>query len=168
MNDTNRATIVGQRTRPFLLTAICILSSIFGAWGLYEGIHSLTDDPQKVIQEAEAGAEEQRTTLGKDLSSMTIQIIGSGLDMTRNEAANATPLGIGRLLVSALSLLGIALMWNLRKAGFWLYLLASVGGLALLWAFAGDGMMAKIVVALLGFFSLLFIILYAVNLKYMH
>ena len=76
--------------------------------------------------------------------------------------------GIAGIVLSLLSVSGVWLMWNLKKSGFWLYLLATIGGLVVPLIFLGGGWLALASVGFVGFFSLIFIILYAVNLKYMH
>jgi hypothetical protein len=77
-------------------------------------------------------------------------------------------MAIAGIVLSLLGLWGVWQMWNLKKSGFWLYLLASVVGLLVPIYFLGGSMMAIATVGFVGFFSLIFIILYAVNLKYMH
>jgi hypothetical protein len=49
-----------------------------------------------------------------------------------------------------------------------MYLVASVAGLVLPVIFLGGGLMTILSVGIGGFFSVVFIILYAVNLKHMH
>jgi len=92
----------------------------------------------------------------------------SAMEITERAAANAKPIGIAGIIVALVSLLGVWQMWNLKKSGFWLYLLASIAGLVVPLVFLGGSMMAIASVGFAGFISLVFIILYAVNLKHMH
>ena len=59
-------------------------------------------------------------------------------------------------------------MWNLKKSGFWMYRLASVASLLVPVFFLGGGMMTLLSVGIGGFITIVFVILYAVNLKHMH
>lgn len=167
MNDMNTATMGAPATRPTLLTVICILSFIMGAWGVISGVRNLTTDQTAVVAEARAHMEEARAQLGDKASGMAGRMMDSAMEITEKAAENAKPIGISGIVLSLLSLFGVWQMWNLKKSGFWLYLLASVVGLALPVYFLGGSMVAIASVGVVGFFSLVFIILYAVNLKYM-
>jgi hypothetical protein len=59
-------------------------------------------------------------------------------------------------------------MWNLKKNGFWIYVVAAVGGLVVPMVFLGGGLLTALGVGFMGLISVVFIILYAVNLKHMH
>ena len=59
------------------------------------------------------------------------------------------------------------MMWNLRKMGFWLYVLASVASLIMPIVFLGGGLMTFLSVGFMGVIAIIFIVLYAVNLKHM-
>lgn len=61
----------------------------------------------------------------------------------------------------------VFLMWKLKKTGFYLYLAYSIIPLVVS-SMIMDGMFLSIVLFFTGLFSLLFIILYAVQLKRMH
>ena len=167
MNDTNTAAMGASPVRPTLLTVICILSFIAGAWGIYKGIQSLTTDQTAVIAEAQQKMEEARAQLGDQASGMAGRMMDSAMAITQKAADNAKPIGISDIILSLISLFGVWQMWNLRKSGFWLYLLAAIGGLIVPMVFLGGGLMALLGAGFMGLISLIFIILYAVNLKYM-
>ena len=81
---------------------------------------------------------------------------------------NAKTLGYSNLAFSLISLAGVWMMWNLKKTGFWLYLLASIGGLAVMFSvLGGGGLFANITSILAVVITAVFIILYGVNLKHM-
>ena len=88
--------------------------------------------------------------------------------MAETAAAKAVPLGYISLLSSALSLLGVWMMWNLRRNGYWLYILAGVMGLVLPFIFLGFSTLALISLGFGAFITILFIVLYGLNLKHMH
>jgi hypothetical protein len=53
-----------------------------------------------------------------------VKMMESGMAMAETAAANAVPLGYIGLLASALSLLGVWMMWNLKRTGYWIYIVA--------------------------------------------
>lgn len=168
MADMNTAGMATPSARPTLLTVICILSFIMGAWGIISAIQNLTTDQTAVVQEAREKMEEARAQLCDQADGLAGRMMDSGMEIAEKAAANAKPIGISGIILSLLSLFGVWQMWNLKKSGFWLYLLAAIGGLVVPLIFLGGSMMAVASVGVVGFFSLIFIILYAVNLKYMH
>lgn len=154
--------------RPTLLTVICIISFIMGAWGIISGIQSITTDQTQAMQEARQKMEEAKAQLGDQADGMAGRMMDSAMEITEKTAANAKPMGISGIVIALLSLFGVWQMWNLKKNGFWMYLLATIAGLVVPLVYLGGSMMAIASVGFVGFFSLVFIILYAVNLKYMH
>lgn len=164
----NPTTMNAPAARPTLLTVICIISFIMGAWGVFSGIRGLTQDQSVELAEARAKMEEAKAQLGDQAEGFAGKMMDSGMEMTEKAAANAVPIGIAGIVLSLLSLLGVWQMWNLRKSGFWLYVLAGVAGLIVPVIYLGGSMMAVMSMGFIGLFTLLFIILYGVNLKYMH
>ncbi|MBK6891700.1 MAG: hypothetical protein IPH00_00810 [Flavobacteriales bacterium] len=167
MNDTNTSTMGAAPARPTLLTVICIISFIMGAWGVINGIQTVTTDQTAAIEEGRAKMEEAKAQLGSG-GRDGYRMMDSAMEMTERAAENAKPMGIAGVVLALISLVGVWQMWNLKKSGFWLYVLAAIGGLAVPIVYLGGSMMALASVGFVGFFSLVFIILYAVNLKHMH
>ncbi len=167
MTDVN-PNMAATPARPTLLTVICILSFIMGAWGIFSGIQNLTVDQTAALDKARMEMEQARADLGDQAGGLPGQMLDSAMELAEKTAENAKPIGISTIVLSLLSLFGVWQMWNLRKNGFWLYLLASVGGLISTVYFLGGSMMAIFSMGVAGFFSLVFIVLYAVNLKHMH
>ncbi|MBZ0205574.1 MAG: hypothetical protein K8H89_04570 [Flavobacteriales bacterium] len=168
MSDMNTPPVGTSVTRPTLLTVICILSFIMGAWGIFSGIQTMTTDQTAAIEEARTKMEEAKAQLGDQADGMAGRMMDSAMEITERAAQNAKPMGIAGIVLALISLLGVWQMWNLKKSGFWLYLLAAIGGLAVPIIYLGGSVVALASVGFMGFFSLIFIILYAVNLKYMH
>lgn len=167
MSDATQ-TMPASPGRPTLLTVICILSFIMGAWGVISGIQNLTVDQTAALDKARTEMEQARADLGAQAEGLPGRMLDSAMELAEKSAANAKSIGISGIILSLLSLFGVWQMWNLRKSGFWLYVLASIGGLVVPVIFLGGSMMALLSVGFVGFFALVFIILYAVNLKHMH
>ena len=106
--------------------------------------------------------------MGDQASGMVADMLDSAEKMAEKSAAAAKPMGYTTIVLALLSLFGVWQMWNLRKSGFWAYLLASIAGLIMPIIFLGGGLMTILGVGVVGLFSVLFIILYGVNLKHMH
>jgi hypothetical protein len=121
--------------------------------------------PQKGLIEARKKLEEARAETGDDTMPVVNDLMGSSLAMAESAAAHAKELGYGEFSMAALSLFGVWNMWYLRRRGFWIYLVASVGALAVPASILGGGLMTSIGLTFTGFFFLLFVVLDALNLK---
>ena len=153
--------------RPTLLTVICILSFIMGAIGLWSGyMTAFTDKPQRDLEKMHVQNQEMIDQMG-DANPMLTQTMESGIAMQENVVAHAKPMGYGGLVFSVISVIGVWLMWNLKKNGFWLYLLAAIGGLVIDFMYMTGGLMANIGIGGGILITAVFVILYGVNLKHM-
>ena len=86
----------------------------------------------------------------------------SGLSMDQLASAS-----LGGVALAIVALIGVIMMWKLRRTGFFIYLAAQVIAFVLPLMMGGKLDMSWMAMIGAGL-SLLFIILYAVNLKYMH
>ena len=154
--------------RPTMLTVICILSFIGGAIGLWGGYaNAFTDFPQERVEESKVQLQEMIDQLGSD--HPMIGMLEQGIAMNEKNLEHAKPIGYSNLVLSIISIAGVWLMWKLKKSGFWLYLVASIGGLISTFYFlGGDGLFANLTTIFTTVITVLFIILFAVNLKHMH
>jgi len=168
MNDIQTPPPFAPGTRPTLLTVVCVIAFLLGAWGVFSGIRTLTQDPTEIVAKAQADLEQARADLGENAEGMAGQFLDSAMEITEKSVANAVPIGVAGIVPSLLGLLGVWYMWNLRKSGFWLYLLSAIGGLIVPLVYLGGSILAMLTVGFGGFISLVFIILFAVNLKHMH
>ena len=168
MNDINTAVPPVAQPRPTLLTVVCVIAFILGAWGVFSGVKQITQDSAVVLAKAQTDMEQARADLGDNADGMAGRILESAMEITEKAAANAVPIGIAGIILALISLFGVWQMWNMKKSGFWLYVLAAIGGLIVPLVFLGGSMLALFSVGFGGFVSLIFIILFAVNLKYMH
>lgn len=155
--------------RPTFLTVLCILSLLGGLWGTWEGIkNAFTNAPQEAVEEARTAIEEAMTQVQGSGADFAVKMMEDGLAMAEQAAANAVPLGYIGLITSVLGLVGVWLMWNLKKNGFYLYTVASLAGLFLPFMYLGFSSMGLLSLGLGGLLTVLFIVLYAINLKHMN
>lgn len=163
-------TTVRTPQRPTLLTVICILSFIAGLWGLWGGIrNAFTDKAERDLAEATTKMEEVKGQLeGQPGAAFAERMMDAAMRMAQKAAENARPMGYAGIALALLGLFGVWQMWNLRRSGFWSYLVAAIGGLLVPVIFLGGGLMTIMSVGLGGLITIVFIILYALNLKHMH
>lgn len=151
--------------RPTLLTVLCILSFIGGILGLWDGYkNAFTDAPQKALEEAKAQVQESMDQLGSDnpMAGMMNDMIATA----EKGVENAKTLGYSNLAFSLISLAGVWMMWNLKKTGFYIYTVSQIAIVAAPFILVG-GMAGGLMGILGAVFPIIFIILYALNLKHM-
>ena len=152
--------------RPQMLSVLCILTWIccglllvFTVWGVvakpspeeqYEQVEKMREINPEMAEQMEAAFE---------LQDQGNQTVGLALN----------------LVALALAAGGAYMMWQLKRTGFYVYLAGEIlpyfgfltGGSEMMLASMGGQAMAAIVIGLMVLFDLIFIILYAVNLKHM-
>ena len=74
---------------------------------------------------------------------------------------------IGKLLEAFFTLAGAILMWRLNRSGFYLYIIGILIGLIVPFYLFGNDLVAVGASSFANFFGLIFISLYALNLKSM-
>ena len=155
-----------QPVRNTFLTIICILTFIGSGWGIVKSFQSYiaADFAATIVQEA---MDEAQTKMDEqdEVPGFVKNIFGSiteGLS-----PANIRKMGLMEMISNVLTLIGGILMWNLCKSGFWIY----VAGITFLMitpmVIFGNGLIGLIASGAAGFFGVIFIVLYAVNLKQM-
>ncbi len=153
----------GQAKRPTLLTVLCILTFIGSGFG------ALSDLRTFFTADAVADA----TAMQMEQSMDAMEQLGGSSFFSELMAASQEALpylkpisGINCLL-ALLSLFGAICMFRLRKVGFYFYTGAQLLMLFVTPAFIGFGGTVMMTLAVGAVFTLLFIILYSLNLKYM-
>lgn len=159
--------------RNTFITVLCILTFIGSGWGIVNGIISLATagsvaETSEVVSESMDEAidkiedEDNLTDNQKQLFESFFNSVSESLtpEKIRNSA-------IVSILSCLLTLFGAVLMWKLNKNGFYIYiagiLLAILG-----MVFVFGGIMGAITAASSGFWGVVMIILYGVNLRHMH
>jgi hypothetical protein len=156
--------------RPTLLTVLCILTFIGSGWGLISGVINIFT--AKTIDTA--GLNDQMQTEMEKLNDSgtageTVSKLMEGtMDVANKAMENAVPLAIISMVAAALAIFGAYQMWNLNKKGFYVYVLAQIISIAGIFVYLGVGVMSLMFIGFGGLIALIFVILYGVNLKYMH
>ena len=159
----------GANKRPTFLTVLCILSFIGGAWGIIGGVMNMSAGAgTEALSEMSTQMEEAKAQMGDDAASgVAGSMMDAAADVAMKAAANAKQIGISNIVLAIISLLGVWMMWNLKKNGFYLYTLATIGGLLVPLIFLGVNLVSILSVGVGGLIGVVFIILYGMNLKHM-
>ncbi len=101
------------RTRPTLLTVLCILSFIAGAWAIISGIMTLVAAPdtaalQEQMDQALEGVEE----MGDD--NPMADFAKGMADQAMLAAEAARPMNMANIVIALISIFGVWQMWNLK------------------------------------------------------
>ena len=161
------------RLRPTLLTVLCILTFIGSGWTIVSSVWSYSTASQTVKMFSSAGVIRLNdSTLQKD-------------SVMRGRHKNRSPFGekmmlsvskimteenirksaIGAIISGLFTLSGALLMWRLRRKGFYLYIGGILVGLVVPFYLYGNNLLAIGMSSFSGFFGLVFIALYALNIK---
>ena len=150
--------------RPIFLTVLCVLTFLSSVWGLFGAVstYSGADLAAQVGQQALEDAQDRLAD--QDDQGIVGRILGSVSDTLTPERLRQS--AMATLAYNLLALVGAVLMWNLRKAGFYLYVAGVVVAIVTPFFIYG-GLIGGFASAGTAFVSLIFVVLYALNLKYM-
>lgn len=162
--STSAHTPASTSPRPTLLTVLCILTFLSAGFGVFNAVttYSSADVVAEAAQEGLDRAAERVDDA--EASDFVDKIMG-------RVSANMTPENIRKSAVAdglynLLALAGALLMFNLRKPGFYLYL-AGIA-VAIIAPFVIYGGLMGAAGAATTFFSIIFAVLYATQLRFMH
>ncbi|CCZ09745.1 MULTISPECIES: hypothetical protein [Culturomica] len=157
-----------QLKRPTFLTVLCILTFIGSGWGVLSQLFSLlftnlvdvsaqTEQLNTMMDNMESGAG----------TSFLSGILSSSQEVMQATMMHAKSIAVISLVLSLLSLCGAILMFSLRRIGFYIYTVAQLLLLFVVPYFAGFSMIVVMGMLFSALFTVVFIILYALNLKAM-
>ena len=157
-----------QLKRPTFLTVLCILTFIGSGWGVLSQLFSLlftnlvdvsaqTEQLNTMMDNMESGAG----------TSFLSGILSSSQEVMQATMMHAKSIAVISLVLSLLSLCGAILMFSLRRIGFYIYTVAQLLLLFVVPYFAGFSMIVVMGMLFSAVFTVVFIILYALNLKAM-
>lgn len=154
---------VHPKPRPALLTVLCVLTFIGSGLGLMGNLMSMFIAPFMDFIDPSM-FNEALSQLGNNPGD---QFAREALNIASLAMENILTISVLKFLFSALSIVGAIYMFKLKKIGFYLYIAAQVGFLTIGPIILGWNLFVSISIFFSGFFSLLFIALYAINLKHM-
>ena len=162
------------RLRPVLLTVLCILTFIGSGWTILSSAWGYSTASQTVRMFSSTGmGRPNDSTLGKDSVTKGIRhkerspfgekiMISVSKILTED---NIRKSAIGATISGLFTLLGALLMWRLRRNGFYLYIMGIIVGLVVPIYLYGNNILAIGMSTFSSFFGLVFIALYALNIK---
>ncbi|MDE5611973.1 MAG: hypothetical protein K2I90_08165 [Odoribacter sp.] len=155
------------RQRPQFLTVLCILTFIGSGWGILSNLFSIfTAD---MLNDSYVQMEQYSTLQGEmeGNASFWANFLRSSMEMAQVAMLYAREIATMQLVLGIVSLLGAVLMFQLRRVGFYLYVTAQILMLLVFPYFAGFS--SVVILSMFGsaLFSVVFIAMYAVHVKYM-
>ncbi len=154
-----------QNVRPTFLTILCVLTFIGSAWNIYNGIANYTtsDFSASIVDEQfEQVQDRLEDQEGGEAAGQMIESVRSS--MTPENLKNQ---GLATSITGVITLIGAVLMWGLRRTGFFIYVVGAVAGVAAP-MFIFGGVTGAIMAGGAAFIGILFVVLYALNLKHLH
>lgn len=165
--EENVTTIEIPKKRPTFLTVLCILSFIGSGFLLGATIYQYFTFEKSYPKQMEMFTTQLETLSDAGIDSgFAYKSLENGIITLEKTSQNLGMISGVNTLFAILSLLGIFMMFKLKKNGFYLY-----SGVNLFWLLVPlilvdfEASMTNALV--MGFFTILFIIMYAVNLKHM-
>lgn len=156
--------------RPTFLTVLCILTFIGSGWGLISGGISYMNADKTAAQmsatKQDITHKVDSTKSNDDGQKFAERIVSSMTDAFTPDKIRKS--SIASIVAAILCLAGAFMMWQLKKTGFYSYLAGTLIGVIAPFVIFGSGSFFAIAgSAIAGFIGILFVILYAVNLKHM-
>ena len=141
--------------RPTFLTVLCILSFIGVGIQIIQGLISLfAKGASNMIMEAAESVQGYEEI--------------PGTEYVEESLSYASTTGIVSILAALVCLLGVIWMWNLKKRGYYIYIVGELAPVIVSFILVGFGSFLGGFFAFIGLiFPVLFIILYGLNVKHM-
>lgn len=159
--------IQNQKTRPTLLTVIGILSFIGLGYRFLTGIITATIGAvTSPLAPYLNNVFENEVDLSDVPDGMKSFVEGI-FDAVTQFMANLTSIYLSVVLLSAIGLLGVIMMWQLRRAGFYLYAAARSLIAVVPFVFIGYNILSLMWFSASIVFGVVFIVMYGINLKEM-
>lgn len=151
--------------RSQFLTILCIFSLLSCSWGLIESSVALTD-PEQVAKTPFTGHKPANEANPDRRDPRTFyEDSGANSDNPMPEDPRVVrQLSLAQFVYSLVTLIGVVLMFNLRRVGFYVYIVGALLGFALPFYFVG---LASMGTSFSVFFSVLFAVMYGFCLREM-
>lgn len=155
--------------RPTFLMVLCILTFIYSGWGVLSNLFSLFTAN---LMSGAVDIEQYSSMVGnmeeQGISSFLSGFMNSSIEVLQATIMHAREIAVMQLILSVVSLVGAILMFQLKRLGFYFYTAAQILMLFVMPYFAGFTIVVIMAIAFGAIFNILFIILYALNLKSMN
>ena len=163
-----------QPLRPTLLTVLCVLTFIGSSWLFLTNIYAYATAAKTAQMISSVKNISQKDSAIVNDSSVQhagrkrefffgkrIMLSVSKMMTVENIRKNA----IGNIISALFTLVGAIIMWQLKRSGFYLYIAGTIIGISVPFFLYGINVMSIGISFFLGFFGLIFIALYSLNIK---
>jgi hypothetical protein len=171
-----------QHIRPTLLTVLCILTFIGSSWLILTNIwaYSTASKTAQMISTVRNETENNPTKNLDSLKAKNNDSLKTHVGQKRGfffrekmissfskimTAENIRKTALGAIISAIFTLIGALLMWRFKRSGFYLYAVGTLIGLSVPFYLYGINVMSIGISFFSGFFGLIFIALYALNIK---
>jgi hypothetical protein len=167
-NNSSSPVVAPQPGRPVFLMVLCILTFIGSTVGVIGGIvnYISAKTAAELVKAATEDAQQKLEASDNGANKLAEKMM-SGIEPMQNPE-NIRKNALFKVAGSLLTLLGGILMFNLRKIGFWSYILGTIIAVTGPFVAFGTGNILGILSSsVLAFIGILFVVLYSLNLKYL-
>jgi hypothetical protein len=163
-----------DNTRPTLLTVLCVLSFIGSSWLIITNIwgYATASRTAQLISSVSKMRPNDSTFQNNSPSAKVVHkkraLFGEKMILSFSKVVTAENIrknAVGTILSAVITFWGALLMWRLRRRGFYLYIAGTLFGIAVPFYLYGINLMSVGISVFSGFFGLVFIALYALNIK---
>lgn len=155
--------------RPTFLTILCILTFLGSGLGILSGIRDYfsaatnADLMQAYVEDVKeklaSSNSDEASSLGEEMLTGSSEVINKE-NLQKNAMFN--------VVASVFTFIGGFLMFQLKKLGFWVYILGTIISIAAPFAIFGSKNLLSLGIAFIfALIGVLFVILYALNLKFL-
>lgn len=156
-------TVYVKPKRTTFLTVLCILTFLGSGYGIFSGIIAYKGAP-KFASEAKAQMEKNRQqSKGKNTNPQAQKWMNDSAVFFDAEKVKKN--SIAGIACNLITFVGAFLMFRMNKTGFLVYVLGTIAGVAAPLFIFGNNSLAGFLAYIPGFFGLVFIIMYAFNLR---
>jgi hypothetical protein len=154
--------------RPTFLTILCILSFVGLGWAIINNLFTLAFSSTgswfySLLQEELEKALNEASMSDPGAVVFLENLFDGVLDLV----SHLPVLGTAGLIFSVIGLIGVILMWGLKKTGFYLYTGAKIAMIFAPMVIAGFSFITMMIAISTAFWAIIFIILYALNFKHL-
>jgi hypothetical protein len=156
--------------RPTFLTVLCILTFIGSGWGIVSGFSTYmsANVTADITQTAMQDAKDKISNAGETNAGtkMAEKMLSGVSDVLKPE--NLKKSAMFSIVACVFTLLGAVLMFQLKKIGFWIYLVGTVISIVgPIVAFGAGNLVSMATTIGMAFIGVIFVVLYGLNLKHL-
>jgi hypothetical protein len=157
--------------RPTFLTVLCVLSFLGSAYGILNNLNGFMNAGKMPMENVNQMLDSARTEINREAqgtpgAAVAEKVLSGATEFV--DPAKLKKMSLYLLMANILTLGGAYLMFQLKKQGFWMYVVGTALAVLTPLIIYGAGNLVSIMMTVaLGFIGVVFAVMYAVNLKHM-